>query len=354
MIELVRGNLLDAEAEALVNTVNTVGVMGRGIALQFKKAFPENFREYASACKAHNLKPGGILTHFMGGFSLPRYLINVATKEHWRGNSRMEYVEHGLEELAREVARLRIRSVAVPPLGCGLGGLEWGQVYPRIVRAFEQMPDVRVLVYEPAGATTSERLRNTPRPSMTPGRAVILSLMQRYLATGYEYALSLLEVQKLAYFMQEAGQPLRLSFLKHHYGPYANGLQKVLNHIDGHFIEGIADGSNKPETVITLLPNAAIDAQSSLEADAKAKARLERVAALIDGFDTPFGMELLATVHWVATHESPASTTPLDAFAAIQRWNSRKAKLIKQGHVEAAWSRLNEQGWFASKPQAAS
>jgi O-acetyl-ADP-ribose deacetylase (regulator of RNase III) len=346
MINLIRGNLLDAEVEVLVNTVNTVGVMGRGIALQFKTAFPENFREYARACKANELKPGGILTHARGGFDLPRYIINVATKEHWRGNSRMEFIERGLSELVRELQRLGARSVAVPPLGCGLGGLQWEHVYPRIVRAFEALPNVRVLVYEPSAPATSERVRNRAAPNMTAGRAVILALMQRYLATGYEYVLSLLEIQKLAYFMQEAGQPLRLAFKKLHYGPYAEGLQKVLHHIDGHFIEGMADGTNKPTTELNLLPNAAHDAQLALDADEQAKTRVERVGALIDGFDTPFGMELLATVHWVAKHESPAATTSRDAFSAIQSWNARKAKLIKEGHVEAAWKRLSDHGWL--------
>jgi O-acetyl-ADP-ribose deacetylase (regulator of RNase III) len=347
MISLTRGNMFDVEVEALVNTVNTVGIMGRGVALQFKKAYPANFREYVAACKAGALKAGGVLTHEVPGGTHPRFILNVATKEHWRGNSRLEYIERGLAGLVAEVERLGIRTIAMPPLGCGLGGLRWADVYPRIQQAFTRVPDVRVLVFEPAGEQpiTTGPL-TTKRPNMTSGRAVLLALMQRYLATGYEYALTLLEVQKLAYFMQEAGQPLKLEFKKLHYGPYADNLQKVLNHIDGHFIEGNADGSNKPERVINLQPDAVKEAAQVLKEDQSAEDRLERVARLIDGFDTPFGMELLATVHWVAAHEGHPASSSAEAHARIAKWNARKARLIKQGHVDAAWGRLVSENWL--------
>jgi O-acetyl-ADP-ribose deacetylase (regulator of RNase III) len=348
MVETLRGNIFDVEAEALVNTVNTVGVMGRGVALQFKKAYPENFRLYAQACRAGTLVPGGVLTYTLGKFKSPQYIFNVATKQHWRGNSRLEYIERGLAELVREVRRLKIRSIAMPPLGCGLGGLRWEDVYPRIVQAFEDLPNVRVLVFEPAGEAHGKSIRNaTKRPNMTPGRAVLLALMGRYLATGYEYALTLLEIQKLAYFMQAAGQVLRLNFRKLHYGPYADNLQKVLNHIDGHFIEGVADGSNRPEREITLLPSAAAAAAEALQGDNEAAARLEKVARLIEGFDTPFGMELLATVHWVATHDG--ATTIDEAYERVARWNPRKAQLMKRGHVANAWARLSRDGWLQAE-----
>jgi O-acetyl-ADP-ribose deacetylase (regulator of RNase III) len=347
MISLTRGNMFDVEVEALVNTVNTVGVMGRGVALQFKKAYPANFKEYLAACKAGALQPGGVLTHEVPYGTHPRFIFNVATKEHWRGSSRLEYVERGLRELIAEVTRLQIRTLAMPPLGCGLGGLRWSDVYPRIEQAFAELPDVRVLLFEPAGEKPIvSREIATKRPNMTSGRAVLIALMQRYLASGYEYALTLLEIQKLAYFMQEAGQPLKLQFKKHHYGPYADNLQKVINHIDGHFIDGNADGSNKPDRVIQLRPDATEEAADALKEDRAAEDRLERVARLIDGFDTPFGMELLATVHWVATHDSDPAGSSRAAFERITKWNSRKARLMKPGHVDAAWSHLANEGWF--------
>ena len=180
MIEWVNGNLLEAKADALVNTVNTVGVMGKGIALQFKRAFPENDDAYRRACQAGKLSPGDVFIHQVGGIVLPRYILNVATKDHWRGRSKIEWIDKGLTRLVDEVRTLKIRSIAVPPLGCGYGGLAWSTVRPRIERAFRALPDVRVLAYEPKGAPPPERMPDrTKKPRMTEGRAAVLAPIHR-------------------------------------------------------------------------------------------------------------------------------------------------------------------------------
>ena len=182
MIELTRGDILRADAEALVNTVNCVGFMGRGIAVQFKHAFPDNFGVYESACKRGEVKPGRMLVVETGHLTNPRYVVNFPTKRHWRGKSRMEDIDAGLRALIADIRRLGIRSIAVPPLGCGLGGLDWADVRPRIERAFAQLPDVRVILYEPTGAPpVAEMARSTEPARMSPGRAVLVGLMQRYL-----------------------------------------------------------------------------------------------------------------------------------------------------------------------------
>lgn len=157
MIELTHGDILRADAEALINTVNCVGVMGHGIALQFKRAFPANFASYALACKRDEVQPGRMLVVETGQLTNPRFLVNFPTKRHWKDKSRIEDIDAGLDALIAEVKRLRIRSIAVPPLGCGLGGLDWADVRPRIERAFAALPDVRVLVYEPSGPPQSQR-----------------------------------------------------------------------------------------------------------------------------------------------------------------------------------------------------
>lgn len=151
MIELTRGDLLRADAEALVNTVNCAGHMGRGLALQFKRAFPASFAAYAAACKRGEVQPGRMHIVETGQLTNPRYIVNFPTKRHWRDRSRIEDIDAGLVALIADVQRLRITSIAVPPLGCGLGGLDWADVRPRIERAFAPHPDVRVLLYEPAG-----------------------------------------------------------------------------------------------------------------------------------------------------------------------------------------------------------
>jgi O-acetyl-ADP-ribose deacetylase (regulator of RNase III) len=351
MITLTHGNMFDVDVEVLVNTVNTVGVMGRGVALQFKSLFPANYSEYAKVCRQGMLHPGDVLVHRVPKPGLPRFIFNVATKKHWRGASRIEYVAKGLIGIISNLRETGARSIALPPLGCGLGGLEWVEVLPLIERAFSEVPEVQALVYEPAdGQNLRNSKRKPPRPNLTKNRAALLALMQRYLDTGYDYALTLLEVQKLAYLMQEAGHALKLNFRAHFYGPYADNLQNVLNTINGHFIEGVADGSNSPSREVTLLPDAVKEASELLASDPSAQARLERVASLINGFDTPFGMELLTTVHWVAMHGPTPAQSPAAAYAAVRAWNERKATIVKLGHVEAAWLRLSEQGWLRRAP----
>jgi O-acetyl-ADP-ribose deacetylase (regulator of RNase III) len=163
MIEFVTGDLLKSEADALVNAVNCVGVMGRGIALQFKSAFPENFKAYAAACKREEVQPGHMFVFETGRLTPPRFIINFPTKRHWRDNSRMEDIDAGLADLVGVIRDKEIRSIAVPPLGSGLGGLDWRAVRPRIEHALEGLNDVRVLVYEPYDAPRVPPTRLTHR-----------------------------------------------------------------------------------------------------------------------------------------------------------------------------------------------
>ena len=151
MIEYKSGDILAEDVEALVNTVNCVGVMGRGVALQFKRAFPGNFRAYADRCRRGEMRPGRVFVFETGEMLAPRYVVNFPTKRHWRGKSRLEDVESGLAALAAEIRARGIRSIAIPPLGCGLGGLHWPTVRARLEAALRDLPDVRIVVFEPGG-----------------------------------------------------------------------------------------------------------------------------------------------------------------------------------------------------------
>jgi O-acetyl-ADP-ribose deacetylase (regulator of RNase III) len=155
MFEFKQGNLLEEKAETLVNTVNCVGVMGKGIALQFKQAYPENFRHYEKACKASEVQPGRMFTVATGSLLNPRYIINFPTKRHWRNNSKIEDIKSGLVALVQQVQRLGITSIAMPALGCGNGGLNWADVKPLIESAFAQLPDVQVIIFEPLSQTST-------------------------------------------------------------------------------------------------------------------------------------------------------------------------------------------------------
>ena len=348
MIEIAKGNILEADAEALVNTVNCVGFMGKGIALQFKQAFPANFKAYETACHEGQVLPGRMFIFDNGRLLNPRYVINFPTKRHWRGKSRIVDIRSGLKALIDDVRRLGVRSIAVPPLGCGLGGLDWREVRPIIENAFSELPDVRVLLFEPVGPPEAKAMPvGTARPRMTPARALFIRLMDAYAAL--DYSRTLLEVQKLAYFLQEAGEPLRLNYEAGHYGPYAANLNKVLELMEGHFIRGYGD-SQRPQADIELLPGAVEEATAFLAGKSESLARLERVAELIEGFETPYGMELLATVHWVAHRGGPKSDTRAsDVAAAIEQvhaWNPRKQQVFKPEHIRRAWSHLSRQGWM--------
>lgn len=275
----------------------------------------------------------------------PKFIINFPTKRHWRGDSRMEDIISGLKALITDVKRLGIRSIAVPPLGCGNGGLEWAEVRPLIERAFAELPAVNVLLFSPVGTPAAKSMPvNTSRPSMTPARALFIKLMDQY--ADLDYRRTLLEVQKLAYFLQEAGEPLRLRYEAGHYGPFAPNLNKVLERIEGHFIRGYGD-SQKPDAEIDLLPGAVAEADAFLKERGESLARLERVHSLIQGFETPYGMELLATVHWVAVHRAPRSKNSNEATTAVHGWNERKKAMFRSEHIATAFSRLSDKEWIA-------
>ncbi len=239
MIHYHQGNLLDAEAEALVNTVNTVGVMGKGIALMFKERFPDNFRRYAEACKRGEVEIGKMFVTELSGLVGPRWIINFPTKKHWRHPSKMEWIRDGLIDLARVIRAKHIRSIAIPPLGCGNGGLEWSQVRQAIVLALGDLEDVDIIVFTP----TSE-YQNAPKRSgveeLTLARALIAELVRRYSVLGLEC--TNLEVQKLGWFLmrvilkRQLTDPLALNYTANKFGPYADNLRHLLNGLDGSYL----------------------------------------------------------------------------------------------------------------------
>lgn len=346
MIELTSGDILKDDSDAIVNTVNCVGVMGRGIALQFKNAWPENFKAYEAACQRGEVQPGRMFIHDTQRLTSPRYIINFPTKRHWRGRSRIQDIDAGLEALVRDVARLGIRSVAIPPLGSGLGGLDWSDVRPRIEAAMQALPDVRVRLYEPKGAPRADQMQHSREvPRMTAGRAALVELMNRYTQGLLDPAISLLEVHKLMYFMQTAGEPLRLHYVKAPYGPYAENLRHVLQKIEGHLVAGYADGGDAPDKPLTLVPGAIEEADAFLAAHADTRQRFDRVGDLVTGFETPFGLELLSTVHWVASH---GATTDLDAvIRATHAWGERKKRFTPR-QIGIALQVLENKGWVSS------
>lgn len=351
MIRYTSGNLLEADAEALVNTVNEVGVMGKGIALMFREAFPDSSRAYAEACERGEVQVGRVFVTENMGLTGPRWIIHFPTKKHWRNPSQLPWVREGLQDLARVVAEKKIRSIAVPPLGCGQGGLDWSQVRSEIEAALGKVSGLEVQVYEPVQA-----YQNAPKRqgvlALTIPRALIAEMVRRYSVLGI--GCSNLEVQKLAWFLQRtiirAGlpDPLKLSFTANRYGPYADQLRHLLDGLDGSYLhceKRLADAGpldaiwfeeSQREQVATYL--------DSPEAAAYRPA-MEEAANLIDGFESPLGMELLATVDWLLAREACAPDvasvrTALEQWAGNKNAARRKQQLFDDRMLSLAIERL--------------
>ncbi|AXS38877.1 macro domain-containing protein [Breoghania sp. L-A4] len=344
MIKFKSGNILNEDAEAIVNTVNCVGIMGRGIALQFKNDFPANFKAYKAACDREEVQPGKMFVFETGTFTNPKFIINFPTKRHWRGKSRMEDIDTGLKALVKEIRDRGIRSIAIPPLGSGLGGLNWSDVRQRIEENLRGANDLDVIIFEPNSAAVATKSREVPK--MTAGRAALVALMDRYLGGLMDPFVTLLEVHKLMYFMQEAGEPLRLKYEKAPYGPYAENLRHVLRAVEGHLVAGYADGGDAPDKQIELVPGAVKDAEAFLTGKRETVSRFEHVGKLVEGFETPFGLELLATVHWVVKHEN--ATSPKEAATKVYGWNDRK-KRFSERQIGIAFETLLEKGWVSAE-----
>jgi len=343
MIRFVTGNIFDSKTEAIVNTVNCVGVMGRGIALQFKNQYPDNFKAYELACKQNEVVPGKMFVFEVNQIINPKFIINFPTKRHWRGASRIEDIEAGLDDLAKIIAERQISSIALPPLGAGLGGLDWNVIKEKIETSLCKLIDVEIEVFEPNGAPLHEKIaRNKAVPKMTPGRAALVSLTQRYLEGLLDPFVTLLELHKLMYFLQESGEPLRLRYVQAPHGPYAENLSHVLNAVEGHLLYGYEDGGDNPDKHIKIIPGAVQEANGFLSEKTDTVKHIDRVAQLVDGFETPFGMELLATVHWVARHEAKSLQ---EIIKQVYGWGSQKRQFSER-QIAIAAERLAKQGWI--------
>jgi len=338
------GDLLNEDVDAIINTVNCVGVMGKGIALQFKNKWPDNYKFYKKACKEGKVKVGESLIYDLGGlFSKPRYIVNFPTKNHWREKSKISYIDNGLQNLINFIKIAGIKSIAIPPLGCGNGGLKWSEVKPIIEKYFEEVPDVKVNLFEPHTAPKAENLViNTEKPNLTIGRAVLIKILSIY--REMEYSLSKLEIQKLSYFGQVLGSLERLRFRKNKFGPYADNLRHVLNEMNGHYISGLGDHDTSDASIF-LVEGAESEADKYIENNIEIKLKLERLANLISGFESPYGMELLATVHW-ASGESQSKDLEKIVYTVHNwskenpEWNKRKKELMSASHIEVAYKRL--------------
>lgn len=351
MIKFVQGNLLEAPTEAVTNTVNTVGVMGKGIALMFKERFPDNFKKYEDACKKKEVRIGHMFVTENMALDGPRWIINFPTKQHWRQPTKLDWVINGLKDLRRVLAEKRIRSIAIPPLGCGNGGLEWNIVRAEIVNELGDLEDVDVLVYEP-----TDKYQNVSKREgverLTPARALVAEMIRRYWVLGIEC--TYLEVQKLGWFLErcigelQLANPLDLRFGADKYGPYSDRFRHLLNGLDGsylHCAKRLSDAGPTDTIWFDEHRRAFLDTYLKQAAMQPCKEVLDRTSELIDGFESPFGMELLATVDWLVQREHCEPTIAsiregLDRWPAGQLAAERKKRLFDDRAIGIALERL--------------
>ena len=341
MIEYKNGDILREDVEAIVNTVNCVGIMGRGLALQFKNKFPQNFKEYQLACTNNEVQLGKMFVHQTGQLINPKYIINFPTKGHWKQNSKIEDISNGLDDLITIIEKYSIKSIAIPPLGSGLGGLDWKMVKKLIEEKLKNI-NCTVILFEPLEQKIEKSITKEI-PKMTAGRAALIGLMDRYLQGLMDPFISLIEVHKLMYFMQESGEELRLKYKKAQFGPYADNLRHVLNTIEGHFIIGYEDGGDAPTKQLKLIPKAVEDAKNYLTNKKNTNENFVKVAKLVDGFETPFGLELLSTVHWIVKNENAPNLE--EVISKIYNWNERK-KQFSRKQIQIALDTLVKNDWL--------
>lgn len=355
MITYTQGNLLEAKAEALVNTVNTVGVMGKGIALMFKERFADNFKLYLEACKAKQVRVGKMFVTEANEIDGPRWIVNFPTKQHWRPPSKMEWVREGLKDLRQFLIESHVKSIAIPPLGSGNGGLEWSEVREEIDLALGDLKDIDIIVFEPIPQYQNVAKRKGVE-KLTPARALIAELVRRYWVLGMEC--SLLEIQKLAWFLERAieklapNNPLDLRFNADKYGPYANRLDHLLNNLDGSYLHCDKRISDASPLDVIWFDDSRKDFLWTYLKGAEAKpyiAALEHTAAMIDGFESPFGMELLATLDWLLVR-GDCEPNIASIRHGLQNWPAgkdaaeRKLRLFDDRAIDIALDRLQRQG----------
>ena len=345
--------MLNAETDVLVNTVNTVGVMGKGIVLMFKEAYPENYKLYKDACRKNEVRVGKMfVTQLHDLLDSIKWIVNFPTKKHWKNKTEPEWVTMGLIDLRRFILENSIQSISIPPLGCGNGGLDWAFVKHEIVEALGDLRNVDVFVYEPTSV-----YQNVPKRSgaskLTPARAMIAEMVRQYWILGIEC--SLLEIQKLAWFLEfgirERGSenPLNLCFSAGRYGPYTNRLQHLLNSLDGSFLhcsKRLSDA--RPSDTVWFDYGRKEQLQKFLNNDDFKPSRdaLEFTREIIDGFESPLGLELLATVHWLIERENCDSSVE-EIRNGLKNWpgeewvSERKLRILDERLIGIALERLS-------------
>jgi len=340
-ITFKNGDMFREPVEALVNTVNCVGVMGKGVALEFKKRWPANFKAYKKLCDAKKLQPGQMFvfdTNELFASEGPRFLVNFPTKAHWRSKSQLSYVEDGLDALAQSIRDHRIKSIAIPPLGCGNGGLDWNDVKPLILSKLSALEDVSIVVFAPKEAADEPEHARADF-QMTYPRAVLLKGLNE-LEKFFDGSFDRISLQKIAYFLQALGVEFNLGFARQLHGPYSETLKKAYITLENHgMISGFMTGERQAHVTNS---GCAVADEFLGGCDRDSDGVVDKLSKLIQGYESPYGLELLSSVHWLAHHEGHYPVEKI--IEEMIGWNEHKRNSFSEDAIRVAYDRLSEDG----------
>jgi O-acetyl-ADP-ribose deacetylase (regulator of RNase III) len=339
MIHYLTGNLLDSKAQAIVNTVNTAGVMGKGVALQFKQHFPENTKLYIKAAKEGAIDIGKLLvTRDSSLHTGEKIIINFPTKKDWRKPSEYSYIEEGLKNLVKIIIEKNIDSIALPPLGAGQGGLNWVKV-KKILEKHLSPLDIEIFIYEPTAAI--QEAMKKERAKLTPARAMLLNVLYDLVKNG-EFV-SEFAAEKIAYFLQRFGakEVFKLEYTPNFYGPYSGKVKHVLYYLNGSYISGYSSKDKKPFEELGIIPDGEPDVIAFLQKPENSEFAIitKKTKDFLTGFYSPFGLELLSTIDFIINEKK--AQTPDEIKDFLSTWSNRKKTLFNnQKFIDVAVKRI--------------
>lgn len=307
-----------------MNTVNTLGVMGKGIALQFKKAYPNNFKAYKDVCDKGEVEVGKMFVQLDSNLETgEKIIVNFPTKKNWRKPSEYIYVEQGLDNLIHIVEQYDIKSIAIPPLGAGNGGLQWEQVRKIIEKKLSQLP-IEIIIYEPNNKIVDQLKKE--RIKLTKARALLLYVLFDLVKNG-EYV-SEFSSEKVCYFLQKFGAQshFKLKFEPQFYGPYSGKVRYVLNALNGSYLMGYSDMNKKPFEPLTLIGNSHESVVTTISKDEELTAIANKTTQFLTGFYSDFSLELLSSLDFLSDQNNTLDKAILSQ--KLQGWSNRKRTLF--------------------------
>lgn len=344
MIQYITGNILDSNAQALVNTVNTIGVMGKGIALQFKKAYPNNYKAYKKASQSAEIAVGKMfITKDSNVSSGEKIIINFPTKTDWKKPSEYKYIEDGLEDLIKVIKKNQIKSIAIPPLGAGNGGLKWEKV-KRIIEEKLNNLNIQVYLYEPT-AQIKEHLKKE-RAKLTDARALLLYLLYDLVKNG-EYV-SEFSSEKVCYFLQKFGAKkyFKLEYEPQFYGPYSGKVRFVLNALNGSYVMGYSDMDKRPFEPLTLVADGYDTVKSHIENNVELFDIAQKTMLFLQGFYSDFALELLSSIDYILAKEKTFEKAIISQ--KLEEWSDRKRSMFSNPkYIDISLKHLQKTTTFA-------